>query len=103
MPYCPICRVNFKSRMLYEKHVATLTHIKVISVFFLLLYAKFVINFCDLQNKVNMEKSYERRREEERKYDRNGFDKDELVLDLENFMTLDAVGSVDGMFTIKFT
>merc|ERR1712071_33263 len=29
MPYCPICRVNFKSRMLYEKHVATLTHIKV--------------------------------------------------------------------------
>ena len=71
--------------------------------FFLLLYAKFVINFCDLQNKVNMEKSYERRREEERKYDRNGLDKDELVLDLENFMTLDAVGSVDGMFTIKFT
>ena len=69
--------------MLYEKHVATLTHIKVISVFFLLLYAKFVINFCDLQNKVNMEKSYERH--------------------LENFMTLDAVGSVDGMFTIKFT
>ncbi|XP_046652369.1 uncharacterized protein LOC124343190 isoform X2 [Daphnia pulicaria] len=75
MPYCPICRVNFKSRMLYEKHVATLTHIK---------------------NKVNMEKSYERRREEERKHDRNGFEKDELVLDLENFMTLDAVGSVDG-------
>ena len=44
-----------------------------------------------------MEKSYERRREEERKHDRNGFEKDELVLDLENFMTLDAVGSGDGM------
>lgn len=43
-----------------------------------------------------MEKSYERRREEERKHGRNGIDKDELVLDLENFMTLDAVGSVDG-------
>ena len=43
-----------------------------------------------------MEKSYERRREEERKYD-DGVGKDELVLDLENFMTLDAVGSVDGM------
>lgn len=75
MPYCPICRVNFKSRMLYEKHVATLPHIK---------------------NKVNMEKSYERRREEERKHERDGFEKDEVILDLENFMTLDAVGSVDG-------
>ena len=43
-----------------------------------------------------MEKTYERRREKERNNDRNGLDKDELVFDLENFMTLDAVGSVDG-------
>lgn len=49
-----------------------------------------------MQNKINMEKTYERRREKERKNDRNGLDKDELVFDLENFMTLDAVGSVDG-------
>jgi len=75
MPYCPICRVNFKSRMLYEKHVATLTHIK---------------------NKVNMEKTYERRRKEERKPDHNDEKEDCVLLDLDNFMTLDAVGSVDG-------
>ncbi len=52
-----------------------------------------------------MEKSYERRREEERKYDRNGLDKDELVLDLENFMTLDAVGTVDvdGKFVLQLS
>lgn len=53
-----------------------------------------------------MEKGYERRREEERKHDRDGSEKDELILDLENFMTLDAVGSVDGMqvrvFYVKF-
>merc|ERR1712071_514956 len=75
MPSCPICRVNFKSRMLYEKHVATLTHIK---------------------NKINMEKTYERRRKEERKTDPTGDQEDFVLLDLDNFMTLDAVGSVDG-------
>jgi len=75
MPYCPICRVNFKSRMLFEKHVATLTHIK---------------------NKVNMEKTYERRRNEDRKVDHNDEREDCVLLDLDNFMTLDAVGSVDG-------
>lgn len=42
-----------------------------------------------------MEKTYERRREEERKQDRNGLEGEE-VFNLENFMTLDAVGSVDG-------
>lgn len=43
-----------------------------------------------------MEKTYERRRQEERKQDRNGHEKDE-VFNLENFVTLDAVGSVDGI------
>ena len=50
-----------------------------------------------------MEKTYERRREEERKHDRNGQEKEE-VFNLENFMTLDAVGSVDGnIHNLKFT
>ena len=77
MPFCPICRVSFKSRMLYEKHVATLTHIK---------------------NKVNMEKAYERRRQESRQADRSSKDDDDgyVDLNLDNFMILDAVGSVDG-------
>ena len=89
MPYCPICRVSFKSRMVYEKHVATLTHIK---------------------NKDNMEKTYERRRSEEQKrrdaeksqaaantsaHDASGQGDDDEVddLNLDNFMILDAVGS----------
>lgn len=62
--------------MLYEKHVATLTHIK---------------------NKVNMEKAYERRREETRKLDRSDDNEEDMVLlNLDNYMTLDVVGSVDG-------
>jgi len=60
--------------MLYEKHVATLTHIK---------------------NKVQMEKAYERRRREERKHEASERT-DELVLDLDSYMTLDVCGDVDG-------
>ena len=46
-----------------------------------------------------MEKTYERRREEERKVDKSSDrEEDFVLLDLDNFMTLDAVGSVDGMF-----
>lgn len=43
-----------------------------------------------------MEKTYERRRKEERKPDHNDEKEDCVLLDLDNFMTLDAVGSVDG-------
>ena len=43
-----------------------------------------------------MEKTYERRRKEERKVDHNEDKEDCVLLDLDNFMTLDAVGSVDG-------
>ena len=45
-----------------------------------------------------MEKTYERRRKEERKTDPTGDQEDFVLLDLDNFMTLDAVGSVDGKF-----
>lgn len=45
-----------------------------------------------------MEKTYERRRKEERKVDHNEDKEDCVLLDLDNFMTLDAVGSVDGEF-----
>lgn len=82
MPYCPVCRLGFKSRMLYEKHVATLTHIK---------------------NKVNMEKSHERRRQEKLRFEKrletgqdsceDGEEPDDVDLNLDNFMILDAVGS----------
>lgn len=40
MPYCRVCRVTFKSPMLYETHVCSIEHIKVIYVFkFLVIFA----------------------------------------------------------------
>ena len=48
-----------------------------------------------------MEKAYERRRREERKHE-NTDRADELVLDLDSFMTLDVVGSVDGRIVLHF-
>jgi len=49
-----------------------------------------------------MEKAYERRRREERKHE-NTDRADELVLDLDSFMTLDVVGSVDGRIVLHLT
>ena len=75
MPYCPVCKMHFLSRMIYEKHVATLPHIK---------------------NKVNLEKTYERKREQERNQRNHGEGGLEVELDLNCYTTLDAVGSIDG-------
>ena len=47
-----------------------------------------------------MEKTYERRRNEDRKVDHNDEREDCVLLDLDNFMTLDAVGSVDGELSV---
>jgi len=29
MPYCRVCRIGFKSPMLYENHICSLDHLKV--------------------------------------------------------------------------
>jgi len=66
MPYCRVCRITFKSPMLYETHICSIEHIKRKS-----------------RVDINGEKS--------EKEEGSGNDEDNL----ENFMTIDSVGDVD--------
>ncbi|KAF5304121.1 hypothetical protein FQA39_LY01906 [Lamprigera yunnana] len=66
MPYCRICRITFKSPMLYETHICSIDHMK-----------------HKARNAVNGDKSD--------KEDGSGNEDDNL----ENFMTIDSVGDVD--------
>ncbi|KAK4876965.1 hypothetical protein RN001_009471 [Aquatica leii] len=66
MPYCRVCRITFKSPMLYETHICSIEHIK-----------------RKARNEMNGDKSD--------KDDGSGNEEDNL----ENFMTIDSVGDVD--------
>ncbi|KAF2898568.1 hypothetical protein ILUMI_07613 [Ignelater luminosus] len=65
MPYCRVCRITFKSPMLYETHICSIEHIK-------------------RKSRVDMNG------EKSDKDDGSGNDEE-----LENFMTIDSVGDVD--------
>ncbi|KAF5303342.1 hypothetical protein FQR65_LT08255 [Abscondita terminalis] len=66
MPYCRVCRITFKSPMLYETHICSIEHIK-----------------RKARNEVNGDKS------DKEEISANEDDT------LENFMTIDSVGDVD--------
>ena len=73
MPYCRVCRITFKSPMLYETHICSIDHIK-----------------RKARNEVNGEKSD--------KEEGSANDEDNL----ENFMTIDSVGDFDGRIITLF-
>lgn len=69
MPFCKVCCITFRSPMLYENHVCSLDHIK---------------------RKAKVESD-----EKAREVAGSG---NEGELNLENFLTLDSVGNIDGKF-----
>ncbi|KAJ9597082.1 hypothetical protein L9F63_027028 [Diploptera punctata] len=72
MPYCRVCRVGFKSPMLYENHICSLDHLK---------------------REARLEERMMRLRDRDRDDDGSGMDEKEL--DMDNYMILDSVGNVD--------
>lgn len=68
MPYCKVCRIGFKSPMIYETHRCSLDHIK---------------------RKARLEGEGKVKVNEDE-------DDDGFQVDLEQFMTVDSVGDVDG-------
>lgn len=76
MPYCRVCRIGFKSPMLYENHICSLDHLK---------------------RKARLEERmmhlHDRSRDIEDD-DGSGVD-DDKELNMDNFMILDSVGTVD--------
>ena len=73
MPYCRICRIGFKSPMLYENHICSLEHFK---------------------KKAHLEEHMKRLHEHDANED-DGSGMDEKELDMDNYMILDSVGNVD--------
>lgn len=50
MPYCRVCRIGFKSPMLYENHICSLDHLKVsayCAYFIILLKGRGLFSLCD--------------------------------------------------------
>lgn len=76
MPYCRVCRIGFKSPMLYENHICSLDHLK---------------RKARLEER--MMRLHDRGRDMEED-DGSGMDEDK-ELNMENFMILDSVGTVD--------
>jgi len=76
MPYCRVCRIGFKSPMLYENHICSLDHLK---------------RKARLEER--MMRLHDRSRDMEDD-DGSGMDEDK-ELNMENFMILDSVGTVD--------
>jgi len=76
MPYCRVCRIGFKSPMLYENHICSLDHLK---------------RKARLEER--MMRLHDRGRDMEDD-DGSGMDEDK-ELNMENFMILDSVGTVD--------
>nr|WPT26572.1 hypothetical protein [Gryllus pennsylvanicus] len=72
MPYCRICRIGFKSPMLFENHICSLEHIK---------------------REARMKESMRFR--ERSRDDGSGIEDEDKEVNLDNFMTLDSVGTVD--------
>lgn len=73
MPFCKVCCITFRSPMLYENHVCSLDHIK---------------------RKAKVESD-----EKAREVAGSG---NEGELNLENFLTLDSVGNIDGKFFLAY-
>lgn len=69
MPFCKTCRITFRSPMLYENHLCSLEHIK---------------------RKAQVDSDDKSRAD-------GGGSGNEGELNLDNFLTLDSVGNVDGM------
>lgn len=95
MPFCRICRVTFRSPMIYEHHICSLEHLKVFSLrvwsHFLLLW--FILIFFCLYFQRKASQSARRVSPKAEGSGDEGMD-----VDLDNFMTLDSVGDVDGKY-----
>ncbi|XP_021921495.1 zinc finger protein on ecdysone puffs-like isoform X2 [Zootermopsis nevadensis] len=75
MPYCRVCRMGFKSPMLYENHICSLDHLK---------------------RKARLEERMMHLHDRGRDVDDDGSGMDEdKELNMDNFMILDSVGTVD--------
>ncbi|XP_076665228.1 uncharacterized protein LOC143367370 isoform X2 [Andrena cerasifolii] len=72
-PFCRVCRIQFRSPMLFETHVCSLDHIKRKSA---------------LKERMNAGNG-------EAEADSSGPEEDDKEVNLDNFMTLDSVGDVD--------
>ncbi|KAL2717853.1 protein SHORT ROOT IN SALT MEDIUM 1-like isoform X1 [Vespula squamosa] len=72
-PFCRVCRIQFRSPMLFETHMCSLDHIKRKSV------------WKERMNTGN----------DEAEADSSGPEEDDKEVNLDNFMTLDSVGDVD--------
>ncbi|KAJ2947846.1 hypothetical protein O0L34_g9635 [Tuta absoluta] len=70
MPFCRVCRVAFRSPMLYEHHICSLEHLK-------------------------RKASNALRRSSPKPDEEEGSGDEGMDVDLDNFMTLDSVGDVD--------
>ncbi|XP_014487807.1 PREDICTED: uncharacterized protein DDB_G0283697-like isoform X3 [Dinoponera quadriceps] len=74
MPFCRVCRIQFRSPMLFETHMCSLDHIKRKSA---------------LKERMNANGSGEA------EADSSAPEEDDKEVNLDNFMTLDSVGDVD--------
>ncbi|XP_076643722.1 uncharacterized protein LOC143353974 isoform X3 [Halictus rubicundus] len=72
-PFCRVCRIQFRSPMLFETHMCSLDHIKRKSA---------------LKERMNAGNG-------EAEADSSGPEEDDKEVNLDNFMTLDSVGDVD--------
>ncbi|XP_069677621.1 uncharacterized protein [Periplaneta americana] len=74
MPYCRVCRIGFTSPMLYENHICSLDHLK---------------------RKARLEERMMHMHRDRDRDDDDGSGMDDKELNMDNFMILDSVGTVD--------
>lgn len=103
-PFCRVCRIQFRSPMFFETHMCSLEHIKVIvtlimvSMLFSLALKLYIINInhSSRQRKSILRERMNANGSGEAEADSSAPEEDDKEVNLDNFMTLDSVGDVDG-------
>lgn len=98
MPYCRICRLSFRSPMIYEHHICSLDHIKV-CVCFHVAHVELVLRSFPSRDYIGVRLPLQRKASQSTRRPSpkaEGSGDEGMDVDLDNFMTLDSVGDVDG-------